>query len=260
MSLRADITSPLDLTGEQDPKARSSSSPIGARLEVHSGTVSQQYVVGVPSGPMAMPPSRVHAGLGPTAQVQWLRIDWPDSVLQAELELAADQVLEIRQLNRLMSTCPHLFAWDGSRFALVSDFAGVGGLGYWLAPDTYATPRPREYVPIGRLEPKDGQYVLQILESLEESVYMDEAKLIAVDHPLDTEVYPHELMAIGVPNPPFELFCFRDVIEPVQAIDHRGIDVTDEIRRIDRRYAVPRSEPINEAARCHGWRYTCHTR
>ncbi|MHB8957357.1 MAG: FG-GAP-like repeat-containing protein [Pirellulaceae bacterium] len=227
----------LDLLGKQDDMARSNGSSIGARVELRSGTVSQQYVVGIPSGPTAMPPLRIHAGLGPHPQVQWLRILWPDSVLQAELEVAADQVRQIAQHNRLMSTCPHLFAWDGSRFALVSDFGGVGGLGYWLAPGVYGMPRPLEYVPIRRFEPRDGQYVLQILESLEETVYVDETKLIAVDHPENTEVSPHELMAIGIPLPPFEIFCFRDAIEPVGAVDHRGIDVTDEIRRIDRCYA-----------------------
>ena len=61
--------------------------------------------------------------------------------------------------------------------------------------------------------------------------------MIAVDHPLGTEVYPHEMMAIGVPAPPFELFCFKDTIEPVHAVNHRGTDVTGNIRSIDRRYA-----------------------
>ena len=40
-----------------------------------------------------MGPYRIHAGLGEYAQVDWLRIIWPDGVLQAELELPADQVM-----------------------------------------------------------------------------------------------------------------------------------------------------------------------
>lgn len=226
----------IDLLGKQerDRSARSSVSPIGTRVEIRSGTVSEQFVVGVPSGPIALPPLRIHAGLGPNTQVQWLRIRWPDAMLQSELELAADQTMKIPETNRVSSTCPHLYAWDGSRFALVADFGGVGGLGYWIAPDTFAMPRPLEYVPIPRLVPKDGQYVLQVLESLEETVYVDEAKLIAVDHPEGTEVWPNEMMAMGIPQPPFELFCFREPIEPVKAVDHRGVDVTEQLRRIDR--------------------------
>jgi hypothetical protein len=61
--------------------------------------------------------------------------------------------------------------------------------------------------------------------------------LIAVDHPVGTEVYPNEMMAINTALPEFEIFCYRDTIKPVQVIDHRGVDVTEQIRRIDRDYA-----------------------
>ena len=229
----------IDLLGmrERDKKTRSNNSAIGARVEVKSGTVFQQYVVGVPSGPVAAPPLRIHAGLGDNPKLEWLRIIWPDGVLQAELELPADQVMAVTEVQRKASSCPHLFAWTGSRFEFVSDFGGVGGLGYFLAPGTYAVPDPTEYLPIPRLEPLGGQYVLQVLEPLEEVVYFDEAKLIAVDHPAGTEVYPHEMAAVGSPPPAFEVFCFERPIDPVQAVDHRGIEVTEQLRRVDRRYA-----------------------
>ena len=57
-----------------------------------------------------------------------------------------------------------------------------------------------------------GEYVFQVLEPIEEAVYFDEAKLIAVDHPAGTQVYPHEMMAISIPPVPFELFCFDQLI------------------------------------------------
>jgi len=229
----------IDLLGTrgQDRKSRSNNSGIGARVEIKTGDVFQQYVVGVPSGPAAMPPYRIHAGLGRYAGVDWLRITWPDAVLQAELELPADQVITITELARKTSSCPHLFAWDGSHFEFVSDFGGMGGIGYLTAPGVYSKPDPTEYIPIPNLRPRDGEYVLQVLEPIEEAVYFDEAKLIAVDHPAGTQVYPNEMMAVNAPPPPFELFCFKDIIEPVGAIDHRGVDVTKEISAIDRRYA-----------------------
>jgi tetratricopeptide (TPR) repeat protein len=229
----------IDLRGtrEQDKKSRSNNSAIGARVEVKTGTIFQQYVVGVPSGQVAVPPYRIHAGLGEYVKVDWLRIMWPDAVLQAELELPADQVMTITELQRKIASCPHLFAWDGSHFEFVSDFGGMGGLGYLLAPDVYAKPDPTEYLPIPNLKPRDGEYVFAVLEPIEEVVYFDEAKLIAVDHPVETEVYPHEMMAVGAPPPPFELFCFKDTIEPIRAINHRGVDVTEKIRTVDRRYA-----------------------
>ncbi|MHC4394228.1 MAG: CRTAC1 family protein [Planctomycetota bacterium] len=229
----------LDLLGssEQDKTSRSNNSAIGARVEFKAGNISQQYVVGVPSGPVTMPAHRIHAGLGGYSKVDWLRIVWPDGVLQAELELAADQVITVTELQRKTSSCPHLFAWDGSHFEFISDFGGMGGLGYLVAPGEYAKPDSTEYLPVRNLKPRDGEYVLQVLEPLEEVVYFDEAKLIAVDHPEGTEVYPREMMAINAPAPAFELFCFRDPIEAVRAIDHRGEDVTEAIRTVDRKYA-----------------------
>ncbi len=229
----------LDLVGvrPRDGKARSNASAIGARVEVRTGKVIQQYVVGVPSGPTAMPPLRILAGLGPNTQVDWLRIIWPDSVLQGELDLPADRLTRIEELPRKTASCPHLFAWNGERFDFVADFGGMGGLGYRMGVESFALPDPTEYVPIPRLEPLDGHYVLQVTEPLEEVVYFDEAKLLAVDHPEGTLVYPHEMAAVNGPAPPFELFCVRRAISPVRAVDHRGVDVTEELLNVDRRYA-----------------------
>lgn len=228
----------IDLRGtrKQDKKSRSNNSAIGARVEIKAGTISQQYIVGNSSGPVTMVPNRIHAGLGQHTKVDWLRIMWPDAVLQAELELPADQVVTIEELQRKISSCPHLFTWDGSHFKLVSDFGGMGGIGYLTSPDVYSKPDSTEYLPVFDIQPRDGEYIFQVLEPIEEVVYFDEAKLIAVDHPANTQVYPHEMMAINTLPPPFELFCFKDTIEPIRAVDHRGTDVTDEIRLIDRRY------------------------
>ena len=229
----------LDLhgTSAKDNKSRSNGSAIGARVEIKTGSVFQQFVLGTASGPVAMPPLRVHAGLGENPTVDWLRIIWPDAVLQAELELPGNRLTAVSELSRKTSSCPCLFAWNGSRFEFVADFGGVGGVGYLVSPGVYAPPDPSEYLRIPALEPLDGQYVIQALTLLEEVTYFDEAKLIAVDHPSQTEVYPNEMMAITVEPPSFEVFCYAEPIEPLAAVDHRGVDVTDELRDVDRRYA-----------------------
>ncbi len=230
----------LELRGteERGKKSRSNHSAIGARVEVKAGTLSQQYLVGAPAGATAMPPLRLHVGLGNQTEVQWLRITWPDAVLQAELDLAAGRLHRITEIERKPSSCPHLFAWNGARFEFVSDFGGMGGLGYWVAPGRFAQPDPTEYVLLPHLEPRQGFYELQVVEPLEEVVYFDEAKLLAVDHPEGTEVYANEMAAVGLPPPPFELFCVRQRIKPVQAVDHTGRDVTAALRRVDRQYAA----------------------
>jgi hypothetical protein len=115
----------------------------------------------------------------------------------------------------------------------------MGGMGYLIGPGTYAPPDATEYVPVPHLEPRQGEYVLQIVEPLEEIVYLDQTELLAVDHPVGTAVYPNEMMAIHAPPPDYELLCVKECIEPVSAVDHRGLDVMDALRRLDRAYAGP---------------------
>ncbi|MHC4519533.1 MAG: FG-GAP-like repeat-containing protein, partial [Planctomycetota bacterium] len=110
---------------------------------------------------------------------------------------------------------------------------------YLAAPGVYAQPDSTEYVPVPNLQPRDGQYILHVVEPIEEIVYLDETKLLAVDHPAGTEIYPNEMMAINAPPPEFEIFCVRDEIDPVRAVDHRGVDVTQAIKVVDREYAGP---------------------
>ncbi len=233
----------LDLQGQrgQDQNTRSPSTAIGARVEFRSGNVTQQLVVGTPAGGTAMPPLRVHAGLGAHRTVDWLRVQWPDSLLQAELEMAANQVVTLPETSRRPSSCPHLFAWNGRNFAFVSDFGGVGGLGYRTGPSTFARPDPTEYVVLPELASRDGDFILQVVEPLEEVVYFDEARLLAVDHPAGTSVHPHEMAAVGAEPPPFEIFCYSQVVQPVQAVNDRGRDVTEALDRSDRIYASPTS-------------------
>ncbi len=229
----------LDLSGTvtQDQMTRSNNAAIGARVEIKTATMSQQFLVGATSGPVAMAPLRIHAGLGDNPKVDWLRIVWPDSVLQAEIEVPGDQVTAITETQRKTSSCPYLFAWNGSRFEFVGDFGGVGGLGYLVEPGVFAPPDPTEFVRVPGLRPLGDDYVLNAMTVLEEVTYFDEAKLIAVDHPQGTEVHPNEMMAINAPPPTFEIFCFRKPIDPVRAVDYRGVDVTEDILRVDRRYA-----------------------
>ncbi|MGC8639586.1 MAG: FG-GAP-like repeat-containing protein [Isosphaeraceae bacterium] len=231
----------LDLEGKriQDKSGRSPNSAVGARVELRSGNVTQQFVVGTPAGATAMPPLRVQAGIGAHTSVDWLRVRWPDSVLQAELEVAGNQVATIPEANRRPSSCPHLFAWDGRRFAFVSDFGGVGGLGYRTGPSSFARPDPTEYVVLPPLAPRDGDYTLQVVEPLEEIVYLDEVSLIAVDHPAGTSVHPNELAAVSASFPPFQLFCYSEIVQPTRAADDRGRDVTSELLKTDRIYAGP---------------------
>jgi hypothetical protein len=65
------------------------------------------------------------------------------------------------------------------------------------------------------------------MEPLEESVYLDEAKLLAVDHPAEFDVYPNEYFASNPPYPPFKVVFSnkKDARPPAGAWDEHGHDV-----------------------------------
>ena len=59
------------------------------------------------------------------------------------------------------------------------------------------------------MQPKSGKYSIQITEELWEAAYFDEVKLIAVDHPSDTDIFVDEQY---IP-PPFAEFKVYGVAE-----------------------------------------------
>ena len=99
-------------------------------------------------------------------------------------------------------SCPYLYAWDGNRFRFVTDILGASPLGLRLTDDRFIEADPDEFVWIGNesmFKPRNGQFELQITEELREVLYLDEAKLVAVDHPPDTEVHTTGKLVPGKP-------------------------------------------------------------
>ena len=133
-----------------------------------------------------MPPLRLHAGLGAHAEVEWLRIVWPDGVLQAELELAADRVAKIDELQGKVSSCPPCSPGTATRFDSSPISAARADWGI-LSPGIYARPTRPSTFP-SRIWSRWAASTCSRSEPLEEVVYLDEARLIAVDHPAGTEV------------------------------------------------------------------------
>ena len=169
-------------------------SVIGMQIEIKAGPNLQTAAVQSSSGYLGCPPPRAHFGLGDHGKCDYVRLTWPDAVFQSELEVPADQHWEIAKVTRKPSSCPLLFSWDGERFAFVTDILGVGGLGFFVAPDQYAPPDPTEAIriPAELIEPCGGRYLLRIAEPLEEAVYLDELHLVVYDHPSIWQIYANE--------------------------------------------------------------------
>jgi Tfp pilus assembly protein PilF len=210
---------------------------IGDKVEIRAGSLRQKLETSA-AVPMAAPADLVF-GLGSRPAPDAVRVIWVSGIVQTETEVggAAEPgkrvALAINELDRKPSSCPYLYAWNGERFEFLTDFLGAGEMGYWEAPGVWSDPDPVEYVRIapGVLKPRDGRYELRVTNELEEVLYLDRVRLLAVNHPRDVLVYPDEGMTS--PPKPFRLVAVRDPRTP-RAIDHRGRDVTARLAAVDR--------------------------
>ncbi|HSZ61528.1 MAG TPA: FG-GAP-like repeat-containing protein [Terriglobales bacterium] len=218
----------LALKGLNDNK-----SAIGTKVEVFSGGLRQKFEVYGSSGYLGQNSPYLTIGLGQAKEADVVRMLWPTGVLQDEIGVAANKQQNILELDRRGSSCPTLFAWDGREYQLVGDMLGAGVVGHWISANggkiERDIPRPTEAIKLDRtsLREKEGKLSFRFMEPLEESVYLDQVKLLAVDHPADVDVYPNEYFASNPPYPPFKVVYSNenDARPPAGAWDEHGHDV-----------------------------------
>jgi len=209
----------LDLKGLADNK-----SAIGTKVEVFAGGNRQKFEVRGSSGYLGQNSPELTVGLGRAREADVVRMLWPTGVLQDEVEVAADHGHKFMEIDRRGSSCPTLFVWDGHEYRFVADMLGAGVVGHWVAPGERNIPRPAEYVRIDRntIRARDGMLSFRFMEPLEEAVYLDRVKLLAVDHPADVEVYPNEYFASNPPYPAFKVVFSHAAHPPAGVRDEHG--------------------------------------
>jgi Flp pilus assembly protein TadD len=69
----------------------------------------------------------------------------------------------------------------------------------------------------------------RLMEPMEEVVYLDAVKLVAVDHPANEEVYPNEYFASNPPYPRFKVITSRDAKPPAGAWDDNGNNLLPDL-------------------------------
>lgn len=216
----------LSLKGLNDNK-----SAIGTKIEVFSGANPQKFEIAGSSGFLGQNSTDIVVGLGPARQADVVRMLWPTGVLQDEIEVPADQEKKFTEIDRRGSSCPTLFVWNGKHYELVDDMLGAGVVGHWVGPNERNIPRPVEYIKIDRnaIRQKDGKLSFRFMEPLEESVYLDQVRLLAIDHPAALDVYPNEYFASNPPYPPFKVVVSQDARPPAAAHDEHGHDVLPDL-------------------------------
>jgi tetratricopeptide (TPR) repeat protein len=223
----------LALKGLNDNK-----SAVGTKIEVFAGELYQKLEL-TGAGYLGQSSTDVLIGLGKRQQADVVRLLWPTGVVQDEIDLKPGERHELAEVDRRASSCPVLFAWDGARYRSVSDMLGAGVVGHWIAPGQHNIPDPTEYVKIEDFKPapQGTRLSFRLMEPMEEVVYLDQVRLLAIDHPAALSVYPNEYFASNPPFPEFRVVTSSRVL-PVQAWDDKGHDVTDLLRARDRRYVA----------------------
>ena len=181
-------------------------------------------------------------GVGRHDKIDALKTHWFDLTTTAVDLPVQPQPVAMVELTVPAGSCPYLYAWNGAKFRFVTDILGASPLGLPLAQGRYIDADPEEFLALGddrTFPPKNGTYELRITEELREVLYLDQAKLVVVDHPAGTVVHPTSKLRASKPFPPHELWTLRPVSRLMRAVRSDGLDVTDALARIDNRMASP---------------------
>jgi hypothetical protein len=213
---------------------RSNASGIGIRLEASAGGLRLARRVS------SLP---VEIGVGKYTQLDSLAVRW-FSLTANNVDVKVDPrtVMTLAELTIRDGSCPFLYAWDGKEFRFVTDILGAAPAGLHLNDARIVEADPEEYVWIGdeSLFPvRAGRYVLQVTEELREVLYLDEAKLVVVDHPPGTEAHATSKLVPGRPFPPGEIVTLQKRQALIQAVSHESTDVTALLQNTDGQFVSP---------------------
>ena len=218
----------LRLTGN-----RSNRSGLGVRVELVAGSWRTSRTV------RNLP---MEVGVGAHTSLDALKIQWFD-LATSQLDVPVGSgVHTVAEPTLPSGSCPYLYVWDGRAFRFASDFLGAAPLGLPMNESMFVFADPEELLALGsdaQFAPRDDAYEVRITEELREVLYLDEAHLIAVDHPEGTAVHPTSKMVPGPPFPVHELWTLRPFGPPRRAVRSDGQDVTALLARADNTMVSP---------------------
>jgi hypothetical protein len=202
---------------------------VGSELEMRAGLLWQKQIV---TGP------QTHFGLGTQSNANAVRAIWTNGSTNAifdgsqGIKLTAQTNIDMPQ--PLTGSCPFLFAWDGTKFAFVTDCIWRSPLGLKInAQDTAGVAQTEDWLKIrgDQLKAKDGFYDLRITAELWETHFFDNVGLMAVDHPEGTDIFVDERFAI--PGPQLKVHAVKTPQAILKATAETGEDVTQIVKERD---------------------------
>ncbi len=133
----------------------------------------------------------------------------------APVMLPVDQISFVRVEKIEYGSCPFVYSYDGARFVLDAEPLG-GSIAQGLEKTDYSR--------LEHLKPSDGGYRLLFRNKAGETQYIDEVKLLIIDHQPGQRIIPDlngEMYAVDAP------------VVPAAAVDEAGGDLMKFVREQD---------------------------
>jgi Tfp pilus assembly protein PilF len=208
-------------------------SAIGTHIEGRAGDYwLTRNVTGLP----------IEIGVGARTRLDSVQTVWTNGVVDNEIDVAVSNTpLTLVEKNVATGSCPFLYAWDGARFRFVTDLLGNSPLGLSLTRDAVLPADPDEIVWVGdesSVAAKEGAYELAVTSEFREVVYLDQARLMVVDHPAEVEMHPTDKLMFP-PFPPSQVWALGLRRSLAMAVGDDGVDRTQALREIDAVFADP---------------------
>jgi hypothetical protein len=137
--------------------------------------------------------------------------------------------------------CPSLYVWNGTGYTYITEVSNSGWLGYigYITPNgtvVFSDGNPFDYVKIdnGLLQAKDGYFDIVLSQQWNELFYLDQASLLAVDHPIGTDAYMSmtSYLSDGSTGKVYTV-SNQTTTSPVSAINEKGENVLEQLKTID---------------------------
>ena len=232
------------LEGLQTGSGKVNKHGVGSLVEVKAGNLYVARTAGL------LP---THFGLGPRTKADVVRATWTNGVPQNLFDQKSKSV--VKEVQQLKGSCPFVYARNGETgvWSFISDALGRSPVGLLYDGVHLAGADTREWLFIdgGTLKPDANQRLLvDYTEELWEVAYLDEATLVAVDHPEGTGVVPNERTIPGVTEKKlFTVARPRPLRAAFSDASGRLEDVTSRLARRDRVYVGPGPEMFYQGVR-----------
>jgi hypothetical protein len=185
----------------------------------------------------------VEIGMADHVEADSVQTLWPNGIAKNEIGVRVTKgpfrisVIEFIRTD----SCPFLYAFHSGQWRFVNDLLGTAPLNVVVARGVLMPGNPAEAVVLGpAADFAEGHAAarLRVTSELREAIYVDELRLMAVDHPAGTTVFSRDRVAPAKVSGP-QFLLGRDPVAVRRAVGSDGVDRTAALAEADGEYAPP---------------------